>query len=343
MAYANYQMFAGAEAGARESNRYNGVLMAMPESAAAFLAEQIERVRRLKRRRRIVFPEGKDARVVDAARRLKRDGLVEPILVGSDGSPWKEKYAAIYFERRRAKGITSVEAVEISKRPLYQAALMVTAGDADGFVGGAVNTTSETVRASLQCIGVRPGVKTVSSVFITAVRNRSFGQNGLLAFADCAIVVNPSAVELADIAIATAASTRTLLHVEPVVALLSFSTKGSGADASVDKVREALRIVREKAPELNIDGELQADAALVMAIGQSKAPGSTVAGRANTLIFPDLASGNIAVKLVERLGDCAAIGPILQGLAKPANDLSRGCSVDDIYTMALVTALQAIE
>jgi len=326
-----------------ESNRYNGVLMAMPESAAAFLAEQVEHVRQLKRRRRIVFPEGKDARVVEAAARLRRDGLVEPILVGSDGAPWREKYAAIYFERRRAKGITSLEAAEISKRPLYQAALMVTAGDADGFVGGAVNTTSETVRASLQCIGVRPGVKTVSSVFITAVRSRSFGQNGLLAFADCAIVINPSAVELADIAIATAASTRTLLHAEPVVALLSFSTKGSAVDASVDKVREALRIVREKAPELNIDGELQADAALMLGIGQAKAPGSTVAGRANTLIFPDLASGNIGVKLVERLGDGMAIGPILQGLAKPANDLSRGCSVDDIYTMALVTALQAVE
>jgi phosphate acetyltransferase len=321
--------------------------MSAPQSALDFLSGQVERLRRSGKRKRIVFPEGSDSRVIEAASRLAREGLVEPILIGKASAPGinsiepTRKYAPLYFERRRARGITEVEAGVISERPLYHAALMVAAGDADGFVGGASNTTAETVRAALHAIGAPPKVKTVSSVFLVGVRDRSFGYNGMLAFADCAIVIDPTPAQLADIAIATADSTRNLLAAEPAVALLSFSTKGSGQHPFVNKVVEALRIVRTRAPELNIDGELQADAALVPSVGVFKSKGSTVAGRANTLIFPDLASANIGVKLVERLGSAAAYGPFLQGLAKPANDLSRGCSADDVYSVAIVTALQS--
>jgi len=329
--------------------------MPVPVAVTEFISNQVERLRQRPGRARIVLPEGDDPRIQEAAARLAREGLAEPIVVtehaagGSDGvqyvNPNDERrlrnYAAIYFDRRRAKGVTETEAIETARHPVYFGCLMVSAGDADGFVGGAHYTSRETIGAMIRTIGLRPEARTLSSVFIMGVHDRGFGHNGLMSFADASIVIQPTPTQLADIAIATAESTRRLLNTEPVVALLSFSTKGSGRHREVDQVVEALRIVRARAPELNIDGELQADAALVPAIGRSKAPGSTVAGQANTLIFPDLASANIAYKMVERLAGGAALGPFLQGLAKPANELSRGCSADDIFGVAVVTALQA--
>lgn len=324
----------------------------LPAAASEYVAEQGARLRAAGFRTRIVFPEGDDARVLEAAARLAAGGLLEPVLIGNgqapgvrfiepELSPQLPKYAAIYYERRRAKGITQMEAMRLAAHRLNFAALMAAAGDAEAVIGGCVHTTAEYVRSVLQCIGVQAGYRRASSAHIMAVRDRAFGRGGLLVFSDAAIQVSPGAAELAEIAIAAAATARAVLATEPLVALLSFSTKGSASHRAAVKVAEALRYVRARAPELKIDGELQADAALVAAVGRSKAPGSAVAGRANTLVFPDLNSANIGYKLVERLGNGALLAVALQGVARPAGLISRGCSADDVFNAAIVTAAQA--
>ena len=291
----------------------------------------------------VVLPEGYDDRMVQAAGRIVKEGLAKVELLEPKDSPRLGAYVDELVALRKSKGLTAEEAKKLltGADNLYYGAMMVRLGDAGGAVAGADNTTGDVLRAAFQVIGTAPGMKTVSSVFLMVTKTPEFGENGVICFADCAVNPNPDAQALAEIAVSTAGSCKSFLGVDARVAMLSFSTKGSAAHDDVDKVLKALEIAKGMAPDLQIDGELQADAALLPKVGAKKAPGSSVAGKANTLIFPDLDAGNIGYKLVERLAGAEAVGPIIQGLAKPVNDLSRGCSVEDIISVAAITAVQA--
>ena len=315
---------------------------------------------------RIVLPEGDEPRTLKAADRIIGDGIAKIILLGQSDKilalakenglknieratiidPQKsadaERYTDLLFELRKNKGLTREQAVELVKDPLYFGCLMIKSGDADGELAGARNTTGNVLRPALQIVKTQPGISVISGAMLMFCKEKAYGEDGFLLVADVAVMPNPTAQELAQIAVCTGRTMKNMIGIEPKVAMLSFSTKGSAQHEFVDRVVEATGMAQQMAPELKIDGELQADAALVPSVGKFKAPGSPVAGEANVLVFPALEIGNIAYKMVERLGGAVSVGPVLQGMAAPINDLSRGCSVDDIYYMTAITANQAI-
>ncbi len=329
--------------------------------------ELLDRIKQNARKHnmRIVLPEGYEERTIKAADIAIEEELAQIILIGDPSEinlhaaklglknisrakivnpkahENKDHYVSMMVELRKSKGMTREEASKLIEDPLYLGVLMIKNGDADGEVSGADHATGDVLRPAFHYVKTAPGISVVSGAFIMILPDKSFGENGVIIFADGAVHPNPNDKELAEIAVASAHTARAIAGFEPRIAMLSFSTKGSARHEMVDKVVNATRIAKEMAPDLQLDGELQADAALVEAIGKSKAPGSPIAGKANVLIFPDLNSGNIAYKLVQRLAHAEAIGPILQGMAAPINDLSRGCSVNDIVSMIAITSNQA--